>query len=142
MAENYLVITALAGGALIGLGAAILLLFTGRIAGISGILGGVLSSWDSSITWRLLFILGIPAGAGILALIQGVGPNVELDVSRWQLVLAGLLVGFGTRLGSGCTSGHGVCGLARLSKRSLISTATFMITAALVVFLMRHVMGA
>lgn len=141
MTENYLVANALFGGILIGLAAAILLLFNGRIAGISGVLSGVIKKWDSSISWRLPFILGIPAGAVVLALIRGVGPTVELDISHWQLVLAGLLVGFGTRLGSGCTSGHGVCGLARLSGRSLVATGTFMVSAAVVVFVMRHVVG-
>lgn len=141
MTESYLVVMGLTGGLLIGLGAAVLLLFSGRIAGISGILGGLLGKWDDTAVWRVPFILGIPAGAWLVSLFKDSGVVVQLDVSRWELVVAGLLVGIGTRLGSGCTSGHGVCGLARLSRRSIVATATFMITAALTVFAVRHVVG-
>jgi len=141
MAEDMMIGMGLLGGMLIGLGSAVLLIFSGRIAGISGILGGLLYKWDASASWRLPFILGIPAGVGLVSLTHHYTVNVEIEASTPILVIAGLLVGFGTRLGSGCTSGHGVCGLARLSQRSIVATGTFMVTAALTVFVMRHVAG-
>jgi uncharacterized membrane protein YedE/YeeE len=91
--------------------------------------------------WRWAFLIGIPVGVVLVNAVRGFAPDVQLQASTPVLVLAGLLVGFGTRLGSGCTSGHGVCGLARLSPRSLVATGTFMVTAALTVFVMRHVLG-
>jgi uncharacterized membrane protein YedE/YeeE len=128
---------AFAGGVLIGLAAAILILVNGRIAGISGILGGLLRPNKGDIGWRLWFVAGL-----ILApLIYGIFyvlPEIEVDVSFGILIVAGLLVGIGTRYGSGCTSGHGVCGISRLSPRSIAATIIFMAVGFLTVFLLRH----
>jgi uncharacterized protein len=126
------------GGLLIGLAAVLLLAINGRIAGVSGILGGLITNnaWTER-AWRLAFIVGLIVGAGIYSLFRG-GLPLQLQASGPALLLAGLLVGCGTRLGSGCTSGHGVCGLARRSRRSLAATLTFMVVAALTVFLTRH----
>ena len=129
----------LIGGALIGLAAVLLLALNGRVAGVSGILGGLLTSnIGNERFWRVAFISGLIAGAALYALASG-GLPLELEASLPTLVIAGLLVGVGTRLGSGCTSGHGVCGLARRSPRSLTATMIFMVVAALTVFLMRQV---
>jgi uncharacterized protein len=129
----------LIGGALIGFAAVLLLALNGRIAGVSGILGGLITSTARGERfWRLAFIFGLIAGAGLYILGRG-GLSLELHASTPTLLVAGLLVGTGTRLGSGCTSGHGVCGLARRSPRSLAATMIFMATAALTVFLTRHV---
>ena len=129
----------LIGGALIGLAAVLLLALNGRIAGVSGILGGLITSTSRGERfWHLAFIFGLIAGAGLYVLARG-GLPLELQAGGLTLLLAGLLVGVGTRLGSGCTSGHGVCGLARRSPRSLVATMIFMVTAALIVFLTRHV---
>lgn len=141
MVGDYLVGPALIGGVLIGLGVAVMLLFNGKIAGISGVLGGALQKWVPDSLWRLAFLVGIPVGVMLVSAVQNMQPAVELDASRPLIILGGLLVGFGTRLGGGCTSGHGVCGLARLSPRSIVATATFMFTAALTVYLLRHVLG-
>ena len=126
------------GGALIGVAAVLLLLFNGRIAGISGIVGGIFT--DNSYAeriWRAVFVVGIICGAALYSLMFG-APNIQLQSNTPILIIAGLLVGFGTRLGSGCTSGHGVCGLARRSPRSLVATATFIMFGVLTVFLLRH----
>jgi uncharacterized protein len=131
-------LAALAGGALIGLATALLLLADGRIAGISGIVGGVLGRGaPGERSWRLFFLAGLVGGGVIARAVapQSLGPVLA---SAPVLALAGLLVGFGTRLGGGCTSGHGVCGNARLSRRSIAATGTFMAVAAAVVFLVRH----
>jgi uncharacterized protein len=129
----------LIGGALIGLAAVLLLALNGRIAGVSGILGGLITSTSRGERfWCLAFVFGLIAGAGLYVLARG-GLPLELQAGRLTLLFAGLLVGVGTRLGSGCTSGHGVCGLARRSPRSLVATMIFMVTAALTVFLTRHV---
>ncbi|HYJ15381.1 MAG TPA: YeeE/YedE thiosulfate transporter family protein [Candidatus Limnocylindria bacterium] len=129
----------LTGGLLIGLAAALLLLFNGRIAGISGILGGLIDANPiSERLWRGAFIIGLVCGAAVYSWIHG-GLPLQLQVRSSGLLLAGLLVGFGTRLGSGCTSGHGVCGLARSSPRSLVATATFIACGMLTVYLTRHV---
>ncbi len=126
---------ALAGGALIGLAAAWLMAANGRIAGISGMLGGLLSA---GACWRAAFLIGLPVGAVLVGAVTG-RPVIGVPEAGGGLaLLAGLLVGAGTALGSGCTSGHGVCGLARLSLRSLAATATFIAVAALVVWAMRH----
>lgn len=128
----------LAGGGLIGASAALLLLANGRIAGISGIAGGLLAQPDRDTAWRVAFLAGLLAGPALSRFLSGHWPAVHLDQPWPLLVLAGLLVGYGTRLGSGCTSGHGVCGLARLSPRSFAAVATFMAAAMLTVFLVRH----
>ncbi len=128
----------LAGGALIGASAALLLLANGRIAGISGILGGLLGPAARDRAWRVAFLAGLLAGPWLFRLLSGGWPEARVAASWPVLVAAGLLVGFGTRLGSGCTSGHGVCGLARLSPRSVAAVATFMAAAIATVFLVRH----
>jgi len=127
------------GGALIGLSACLFLLLNGRIAGVSGILGGLVASRvDADWYWRLAFILGLVAGAGVYGFFIGPLP-LEIAANVPTLVFAGLLVGIGTRLGSGCTSGHGVCGLARRSPRSLAATMIFMACGAATVYLIRHI---
>ncbi|WP_437680125.1 YeeE/YedE family protein [Sorangium sp. So ce131] len=139
----------LLGGALIGLSASLLLLFNGRIAGISGILGGLLVRKPGDAAWRAAFLAGLLLGGLALvavhpgAFFAGAGAAGGVGGRTLGLVAAaGLLVGYGARLGSGCTSGHGVCGLSRLSVRSLAATATFMATAAVTVAFVRHVLGA
>lgn len=132
---------ALAGGVLIGLATAVLLLFNGRIAGISGIVGGLLQRTPGPVGWRMAFVLGLVI-APVLWTMVSVIPPVEIEASQGVLVLAGLIVGFGTRLGSGCTSGHGVCGLSRLSPRSLAATLIFMAAGFVTVYLLRHVFTA
>lgn len=129
----------LIGGLLIGLAATLLLLFNGRIAGISGIVAGLITSkFTSEWFWRAAFVIGLVCGAALYAWLRGAMP-LQPQTSYSLLLLAGLLVGFGTRTGSGCTSGHGVCGLARRSPRSLAATATFIACGILTVYLMRHV---
>lgn len=133
-----LYVQSLAGGVLIGGSAAWLLLFNGRIAGISGIAGGLLGPADHDTAWRVAFTAGLVLGPVAFMLVAGHPPIVRLDAAWPTLVSGGLLVGFGSRLGSGCTSGHGVCGLARLSRRSVSAVATFMLTAAATVLIVRH----
>ena len=133
--------SALAGGALIGAGAVLLMLTNGRIMGVAGIVGGLLGEGRRELPWRLAFVVGMVMPGVVLGLtgnlnLQGNGLGTGL------LVLAGLLVGFGTRMGNGCTSGHGICGLARLSPRSLAAVCTFMAVTAIVVFVRRHLIGA
>jgi uncharacterized membrane protein YedE/YeeE len=125
------------GGLLIGFAAVLLWGLNGRIAGISGILGSCYSKPNSDFSWRLCFLTGLLLGAGLSAWIVSV-PDFSVLANPSGLIFAGLLVGFGTQLGSGCTSGHGVCGLARGSKRSLVATLVFMGTGALTVYLIRH----
>jgi hypothetical protein len=131
----------LIGGALIGLSASLLLLGHGRIAGISGVLGGALGARDGDLVWRLLFLGGLLGGGLAIALVKPAAFPTTLEVPAPVLVVAGLCVGFGTQLGTGCTSGHGVCGLGRLSKRSLVATLIFMATGAATVFVSRHLIG-
>jgi len=128
---------ALAGGALIGLAAAMFVLLNGRIAGISGILGGLLRPKAGDVDWRLAFVLGLIAAPSAYALF-GALPASRIDAGETVVVIAGLLVGVGTRYGAGCTSGHGVCGLSRLSPRSLTATLLFMGAGFATVFVMRH----
>jgi uncharacterized protein len=134
---------AIAGGLLIGTAAALLLLLTGRIAGVSGMVATATRTNGDGTPWSqaTAFLVGLPIGAALIALLVRT-PEVIVTSSVSLLIVAGLLVGFGTRLGNGCTSGHGVCGLARLSPRSLAATATFMGSAAATVFVLRHVIGA
>ena len=129
--------SALAGGALIGLAAALFLLLNGRIAGISGVLGGLLKPVSGDIFWRVAFVLGLIGAPLVYGLFAGL-PVPEIDAGNAALIAAGLLVGVGTRYGSGCTSGHGVCGLSRLSPRSLVATACFMGAGFATVFVIRH----
>ena len=133
--------TALAGGALIGVAAAVFVLFNGRIAGVSGVLGGLLKPVKGDLGWRIAFILGLVAAPLAYALFASV-PEPRIDAGWGDLVIAGLLVGIGTRYGSGCTSGHGVCGLSRLSLRSLVATIAFMGAGFATVVVVRHLIGA
>jgi len=127
------------GGLLIGLASVLLLVSSGRIAGISGILGGLYGKWtETERLWRLVFFSGLLTGAGWVSIMTG-GLPIALQSEGIELVIAGILVGFGTRLGGGCTSGHGICGLARRSKRSFTATVTFMVTAMVTVYLIKHV---
>lgn len=124
---------------LIGVAAALLLLFNGRIAGISGILGGLARAGAGEVAWRLAFLLGL-LGAPLVYGLAAPLPAVQIDAGAPTLIVAGLLVGLGTRYASGCTSGHGVCGVARLSPRSLAATALFMAAGLATVFVIRHVL--
>lgn len=131
---------ALAGGLLIGLAAAVFILFNGKIAGISGILGGLLRPVKGDVFWRIAFLLGLMAAPLLYALFLPL-PEATIEASNVTLVVAGLLVGLGTRYGAGCTSGHGVCGLSRLSLRSLVATLAFMAAGFLTVYIMRHLIA-
>lgn len=132
--EDFTPVSGLAGGMLIGLATALLMLFNGRIAGISGIVGGLLGRKASKVGWRAMFAAGLLLGALAYVLAVGGTFSVKVEASLPVMVAAGLLVGLGTRLGSGCTSGHGVSGIARLSRRSIVATLVFMGAAALTVF--------
>lgn len=137
-------IMGLAGGAMIGLAAGSLLVFNGRIAGISGIYGGMLQPARGDALWRLLFVLGLVAGGLVLRVWRPEALPMrpgDVPASALVLVAAGLLVGAGTRMGGGCTSGHGVCGMSRLSPRSLVATVTFMFFGMLTVLVAGHVVG-
>jgi uncharacterized membrane protein YedE/YeeE len=130
----------LAGGLLIGAATALLLLVNGRIAGISGILGSVLRPQSRETGWRLAFLARLLAAPLVYGLATPL-PQVSVGAGTGMLVLGGLLVGIGTRYGSGCTSGHGVCGISRLSMRSAAATTAFMLSGAAMVFVMQHLMG-
>ena len=134
---------AIGGGLLIGSAAALLLLLTGRVAGVSGMAATATRMGAGGTPWSAAtaFLVGLPVGAALIALLIRT-PEVIVTSSVPLLIVAGLLVGFGTRLGNGCTSGHGVCGMARLSPRSIAATATFMVSAAATVFILRHVIGS
>jgi uncharacterized membrane protein YedE/YeeE len=139
--HNFTPIASLMGGVLIGLSASVMLLVDGKIAGISGILAGVLKPGAGDTLWRICFLAGLLAGGLLLRELWPSALDFGIIRPFPLLAIAGLLVGFGARLGSGCTSGHGVCGVSRLSPRSLVATATFIFTAALVVYLLNHLMG-
>ena len=138
---NFTPISAAIGGALIGLAAVLLMLFNGRIAGVSGIADGLVNPHTEDRLWRLLFVVGLIAAPLVAALIGHAVAMPQIPVNYAIIIVAGLLVGFGTRLGNGCTSGHGICGIARLSPRSITATGVFMIAAIIVVAVMRHVVG-
>ncbi|PHK95230.1 YeeE/YedE family protein [Pseudoroseomonas rhizosphaerae] len=138
--ENFTPVSAAVGGALIGLAVALLWLSNGRIAGISGIVGGLFKPQAGEVGWRIAFLVGLIGTPLVYAAIQGV-PPFSIEAGSGTLIMAGLLVGFGTRLGGGCTSGHGVAGLARLSRRSITATGLFLLAAVVTVFLARHVFG-
>ena len=133
---------ALAGGVLIGLAATLLLWLNGRVAGVSGILNGVIFPSRHEVPWRAAFLLGLIVAGGLYMTLVPGASLPRADFSRAGLIVAGLLVGFGTRMGNGCTSGHGVCGLGRLSFRSLVAVLTFMATAIATTFVVRHLWGA
>lgn len=137
--ENFTPASALIGGVLIGIAATLLLALNGRIAGVSSIVGSLFDPVPGDVAWRMMFLLGLMLGAGAYGIIQPVA--IQVTPSILVLVIGGLLVGFGTQLGNGCTSGHGVCGIARLSPRSIVATLVFMINAAITVYLVRHLIG-
>lgn len=132
-------LTALVGGVLIGVSATLLLAFNGRIAGISGMVNGAIS-FRAAERWRWGFIIGMVLGGAVYEYGLASQPTPPSTFAPWPMILGGLLVGFGTRLGSGCTSGHGVCGLGRLSPRSLVAVVTFLTTAMVTVFVVRHLL--
>jgi uncharacterized membrane protein YedE/YeeE len=138
---NFTPISAAIGGALIGLAAVLLMLFNGRIAGVSGIVDGLINPRTEDRLWRAAFVVGLIAAPLAATLVGHAIAVPQMPASYGVIVVAGLLVGFGTRLGNGCTSGHGICGIARLSPRSIVATMVFMVAAIIVVALMRHVIG-
>lgn len=139
--ENFTPISALIGGALIGVAAALLLWLNGRIAGISGIFNGVLTPERGETAWRALFLIGIIGGSALYVAFHPAGYTPRAGFSLPLLALGGFLVGFGTRMGGGCTSGHGVCGIGRLSPRSFVATIVFVAVGMLTVFVTRHLLG-
>jgi uncharacterized membrane protein YedE/YeeE len=139
--ENFTPLASGIGGILIGLGAALMLVSNGRIAGISGIFEGVVVPDQGSFGWKASFVGGLLVGGAVMF---GIAPEwfaVEIEQTTVGFVVAGLLVGFGTRLGNGCTSGHGVCGMSRMSRRSIVATLSFMAAGAATVYITRHVIG-
>jgi uncharacterized membrane protein YedE/YeeE len=138
---SFAPVPALLGGMILGVAASLYVLLHGRILGISGIISGLLRPKMQDLAWRLSLVLGLLAAPFLAALLFGIFPIVEIDSGWVGIVLAGLLVGFGAQYGSGCTSGHGVCGLSRLSPRSLVATLTFMGAGFLTVFALRHLTG-
>ena len=136
---NFTPVSAAIGGALIGLSAVLLMAFTGRIAGVSGIFAGLINPQTTDRAWRAAFIAGLVAAPLSAAFVGYTVPTPQMPGSYVTIVVGGLLVGFGSRLGSGCTSGHGICGIARLSQRSIVATGVFMVAAIIVVALTHHV---
>ena len=139
--EGFTPWAALAGGTLIGLAALLLLLYNGRIAGISGIMGGSLKPARGDLLWRVLFFFGLFTGGLVTLWWWPAALDIRVDVSTPAVILAGLLVGLGARIGSGCTSGHGVCGVGRLAPRSIVASAVFVSAAMLTVYVVRHLLG-
>jgi uncharacterized protein len=137
--NNFTPIASLAGGALIGIAALLLVLLNGRVAGISGILGGLLPPKTGDASWRMAFLAGLVVAPTLWALFIPL-PEITVSANYGLLVIAGVLVGVSTRFGAGCTSGHGVCGISRFSLRSVVATLAFMFTGFLTVFLVRHVL--
>lgn len=138
--NNFTPWTSLAGGLMIGIATALFLVFNGRIAGISGIVGGLLTPARGDIAWRLAFVGGLVLSPHVFSSIAPL-PPAHIEASYPVLILAGLLVGIGTRYGSGCTSGHGVCGLSRRSPRSMAATVAFMFAGFVTVYVVRHLVG-
>lgn len=138
---SFTPIPSLLGGIILGVAAALYVLFHGRILGISGIISGLLRPKSGDRAWRMALILGLLTAPLLAALFFEIHPIVEVEADWLAVVIAGLLVGFGTQYGSGCTSGHGICGLSRLSPRSLVATVSFMTAGFLIVFVLRHVIG-
>jgi uncharacterized membrane protein YedE/YeeE len=138
--NNFTPWSALAGGALIGISAALFILMNGRIAGITGIIGGLFRPVMHDVGWRIAFTIGLII-APIVWLLFAQLPEINIEENEGLLIVAGLIVGFGARYGSGCTSGHGVCGISRLSPRSIVATLAFMGSGFLTVFVMRHLLG-
>jgi uncharacterized membrane protein YedE/YeeE len=140
--HNFTPIASLLGGVLIGVSASAMLLLEGRIAGISGIFAGILRPVRNDTAWKACFVAGLLAGGMLLRVFIPAAYDFGIIRSYGVLVLAGLLVGFGTRLGNGCTSGHGVCGISRLSPRSVVATATFIASGAAAVFVFNHLVAS
>jgi uncharacterized membrane protein YedE/YeeE len=138
---SFTPIPSLLGGVILGIAAALYVLLHGRILGISGIVSGLLHPKVSDSAWRVCLVLGLISSPFLAALFFGIFPIVEIDADWFAIVIAGLLVGFGAQYGSGCTSGHGICGLSRLSPRSLVATVSFMTAGFLTVFVLRHLIG-
>ena len=138
---SFTPIPSLLGGMILGLAAALYVFLHGRILGISGIVSGLLHPKMTDSAWRLSLVLGLISAPFLAALFFGIIPIVEIDASWLAIVIAGLLVGFGAQYGSGCTSGHGICGLSRLSPRSLVATLAFMSAGFIMVFIIRHLIG-
>jgi uncharacterized membrane protein YedE/YeeE len=136
--ENFAPIASLIGGILIGLSASAMLLFNGKIAGISGIVGGLLSPTKNDVLWRAAFVTGLITGGLVLNFFSPQAFQIGITRSDGGFILAGLLVGFGSRLGNGCTSGHGVCGVSRGSGRSIVATVTFIAAGAAAVYIVKH----
>ncbi|MEM7437391.1 MAG: YeeE/YedE family protein [Myxococcota bacterium] len=137
--DSFTPVASLIGGILIGIAGAGLLLFHGRIAGISGIAGGVIRAERGDVSWRIMFLAGLVATGMIGTLVAPDAYAFTIERSTSALIVAGALVGIGTQLGSGCTSGHGVCGIGRLSRRSFVATVAFMAAAAMTVFVVNHI---
>lgn len=143
MLTTFTPVLSLLGGALIGLASVLMMAIFGRIAGISGITGSMISGFTLRQSgWRLAFMIGMIASPLLLLVLTGHMPDITVQPTEPMLIISGLLVGVGVHYGSGCTSGHGVCGLARFSQRSLAATLTFMATTAVTVFIIRHMLGA
>lgn len=140
MTTTFTPIEALLGGSLIGIAAVLLMAFHGRIAGMTGVVAGAMFEKGQR-DWRIAFLLGAIAGPVVIMLLTGNPVAVQTDIPGWAIILGGLLVGVGVTYGGGCTSGHGVCGIARLSGRSIVATITFMIATAATVFVVRHILG-
>ena len=142
METQFTPLASFGGGLLIGLAAVLLMLGPGRIFGATGILSGLIFPENrSEFAWRAALVLGMVLAPGLIYLVSGAWPEIVIPVSPWMIALGGVIVGLGTSLGSGCTSGHGVCGLSRLSLRSIVAVPTFMTTAAITVYIIRHVIG-
>ena len=139
--ENFTPVSALLGGALIGLSVSLLLMLNGRMAGISGIMNGLFSSPKKEEIWRGLFLVGLVIGAVIFQLLTNDSLQLRQDYPKVLLIVGGFLVGIGTRMGSGCTSGHGICGIANFSVRSITATITFMLSGMVSVFIVKHIAG-
>jgi uncharacterized membrane protein YedE/YeeE len=138
---SFTPIPSLLGGMILGVAAALYVLLHGRILGISGIISGLLHPTLTDSAWRLSLVFGLISAPFLAALFFGIIPVIEIDASWLVIVIAGLLVGFGAQYGSGCTSGHGICGLSRLSPRSLVATLAFMCAGFVMVFVIRHLIG-
>ena len=137
---NFTPWTSLAGGLLIGLATVIFLMFNGRIAGVGGIVGGLVIPKRGDISWRVVFVSGLVLSPLAYSLVFNL-PKLQVEANYYVLIVAGLLVGIGTRYGSGCTSGHGVCGLSRRSPRSIVATMGFMLAGFVTVYILRHLIG-
>ncbi|MCR4336364.1 MAG: YeeE/YedE thiosulfate transporter family protein [Candidatus Omnitrophica bacterium] len=139
--ENFTPFSSISGGLLIGAAAAILLLFNGKVLGVSGIVSRALLAFREKAVWQIVFLIGLIFGTVLYRLIFPYQLSLSIEASETVLMIAGLLVGFGTNLGSGCTSGHGICGIARFSRRSIIATIIFMLAAMITVYVTKHIGG-